>query len=195
MGAKKLLTKPQLRRQLLTARAHLNKSPDYKKVLSAAIFEQLATLPIWQRSQVVHSYLPKQNEVDVWPVIKWLWHSNHEVWGSYLPEDSQADGFVQLTPSTQYETDRYRAPLPLGKVHSVCSPTVVLMPAVAVDKFGVRLGYGGGWYDRFLSEHPAAVRVCLIDESFVQGELPREPHDQKLDLIVTNSKIIHTKRL
>ena len=65
---------------------------------------------------------------------------------------------------------------------------VVVLPSLAVDRRGVRLGRGGGYYDRaLLHVRPAAVRVAVVfDDEFVD-ELPVEPHDRRVTAVVTPS--------
>ena len=63
---------------------------------------------------------------------------------------------------------------------------LVLVPALAFTAAGDRLGYGGGYYDRWLEEHPEALRVGVCLDFQLAGSLPVEPHDVGMDLVVTN---------
>ncbi|MBN1811842.1 MAG: 5-formyltetrahydrofolate cyclo-ligase [Anaerolineae bacterium] len=67
---------------------------------------------------------------------------------------------------------------------------VVLVPGVAFDRRGGRLGFGGGYYDRFLSTTPA-LRVGIAFDQCLVGELPCGEHDQRMDWVATPSEIIH----
>jgi 5-formyltetrahydrofolate cyclo-ligase len=74
----------------------------------------------------------------------------------------------------------------------VVAPTtvdVVLVPGVVFDRHGVRLGFGGGYYDRFLPTTPA-VRIGIAFDECVADELPCGEHDQYMDWIATPSEII-----
>jgi 5-formyltetrahydrofolate cyclo-ligase len=63
---------------------------------------------------------------------------------------------------------------------------LILVPALAFDKDNNRLGWGGGWYDRFLSAQPQALKIGLAyQDSFAETGLPREPHDIRLDKVIT----------
>ncbi|MGY1814290.1 5-formyltetrahydrofolate cyclo-ligase [Blastococcus sp. SYSU D00820] len=65
---------------------------------------------------------------------------------------------------------------------------VVVLPAVAVDRSGVRLGRGGGYYDRALQHaRPTAVTVALVYDDELVDELPAEPHDRRVTAVVTPS--------
>ena len=92
----------------------------------------------------------------------------------------------------QYGAYNIREPKP------ECSPAidiknldVVIVPAVAYDKQRYRLGYGGGFYDRFLENlREDAVTVGIAFDLQIFDEIPKEPHDAQLDYIVTESRII-----
>lgn len=68
---------------------------------------------------------------------------------------------------------------------------LVLIPGLAFDETGSRLGYGGGWYDRFSSRLRPDVKLAgLCYEEQVVRSLPAEPHDLRLDLIITDRRIM-----
>lgn len=66
----------------------------------------------------------------------------------------------------------------------------VLVPGLAFSLTGGRLGYGAGYYDRWLAAHPAAVRIGLCFEYQIDPAVPLEPHDEMLDYLVTERRII-----
>ena len=70
---------------------------------------------------------------------------------------------------------------------------LILVPAVCYDKAGYRLGFGGGYYDRWLAEHPC-FSVALAYDFQVLEEIPAEPHDRRMDAIACPGKQwnIHT---
>ena len=71
----------------------------------------------------------------------------------------------------------------------------VLVPGVAFDRSGRRLGYGGGFYDRFLVRLPVeAVRIGVAFDEQVVEELPSQPHDQSVDLVVTPTEMVSLER-
>ena len=70
------------------------------------------------------------------------------------------------------------------------APWVVLVPALACDEDHVRLGYGGGYYDRFLALHTEAVlAVCVVPEKARVLALPCDPHDVCVDVVVTERAV------
>ena len=62
---------------------------------------------------------------------------------------------------------------------------LMLLPAVAVDPQGHRVGYGGGYYDKYLEKHPELTKVAVVFSFQVYDSVPEEPYDIPLDGIVT----------
>ena len=75
----------------------------------------------------------------------------------------------------------------------VVSPNVVLIPGLAMKNNGERLGRGRGFYDRFLKDCKAIKIGVCFSQQLISEELPTEEHDEKLDFIVTEEKIINCK--
>lgn len=73
---------------------------------------------------------------------------------------------------------------------------IVVLPGSVFDERGGRLGYGGGFYDRFLAQEiqPSALRVALAFELQIQIEVPQQPHDMPVDFIITEKRTIKAER-
>ena len=71
---------------------------------------------------------------------------------------------------------------------------LVLVPGIAFDKEGHRIGYGFGYYDKFLRKVPKAVKIGLCFDFQVVDRIPREAHDVPVDFIVTEERVIECKR-
>ncbi len=67
---------------------------------------------------------------------------------------------------------------------------IVILPGSVFDERGGRLGYGGGYYDRFVEKIPFVVRIGLAFEEQIVSEAPLQPHDELLDYIITEQRII-----
>lgn len=73
----------------------------------------------------------------------------------------------------------------------VCFPTApILVPGMGFTENGVRLGKGGGYYDRYLETHPGHKTIALAYEFQILHELPAEPYDKSVDMIVTEKRVI-----
>ncbi len=72
---------------------------------------------------------------------------------------------------------------------------IIFLPGSVFDERGGRMGYGGGYYDRFVSEEaPQALRIGIAYEMQVVEEAPLQPHDELLDFIITEKRQIHGSR-
>lgn len=96
-------------------------------------------------------------------------------WGRYRPGGLVAGGFGTREPSG-----------PLLPAEAVATAAVVLVPALAVDRRGVRLGRGGGFYDRSLALcRPGARLIAVVRDSEVLETVPGEPHDVPMTHVLT----------
>lgn len=80
---------------------------------------------------------------------------------------------------------------PIGEVLTGSTDYVVL-PLLAADKAGNRLGYGKGYYDRYLAKNAAAIRIGYCFDFQLLQEVPFDKHDEKLDYIVTDKQVVET---
>ena len=137
---------------------------------SDEIIKKLIDCISWDEIKNINSYqtIKSKNEVDVRRLLNFL-NSKHP--------DLQID----INESKISEPQN----IPEGKTYDL-----VIVPLVAFDRQGNRLGYGGGYYDRFLAGNSYGQAIGLA-YSFQEVEsLPVEEHDQKLDLIITEKEII-----
>ena len=71
--------------------------------------------------------------------------------------------------------------------------STVIIPMVAADSYGNRIGMGGGWFDAFLRAHPEATLVGCCYDQMIVTHVPSESHDIPMDYICTETKIIHCR--
>lgn len=98
-----------------------------------------------------------------------------------------------ITRKTRFAPDAFGVPTPLCQDVLPVDPSqisLIIVPGVAFDPQGNRLGFGKGFYDRFLPRAPQALKVALAYDFQLIHRLPREPWDIKMDYIITESRII-----
>ena len=104
--------------------------------------------------------------------------------------------FRHWVPGVSMQSDRYGIPVPQSEI--VPTPDVLLIPMVAFDGEGYRLGYGGGYFDRTLAQssvntsHPIAVGISFAFAQ-VDSVLP-QAHDQQMDMMVTEAGLWRTRK-
>ena len=81
---------------------------------------------------------------------------------------------------------------PTSQCHSIdTTPDICIIPGLAFDQLGNRLGYGQGHYDKFLSQYPNILKVGICYNMQISREpIPAEPHDITMDVIITENQII-----
>jgi len=156
---------------------------------SAAISARLLQCFPEAPGQCIGFYWPIRNEPDARAALK--------TWQSALALPVVADAamplcFCRWTPEMRMIPDRYGIPTPVDC--NPVTPDALLIPLVAFDAAGNRLGYGGGFFDRTLaafSPRPLAIGVGF--ELNRVRSLPTQPHDQPMDWIVTERGIWQTR--
>jgi len=122
----------------------------------------------------------------------------HPWWLPKIASQSQLEWFLLQPEVMNWSTDKWGLPQPPGEIGLFTfdalqpAPKIVLTPCLAADRSGVRLGYGGGFYDRFLANfrEQCLLIACVPEPLFFDSEaLPREPHDQCVDVIITESSV------
>lgn len=176
-----------LRKKMLTARAALAmREPATHADFSARIEARLANFLAARSPSVIGFCAPVRGEFDARPLVAKLIAQG---WQAAMPVVHQADApmlFHPWTPDTPMSTDRYGIPIPANSPGP--TPRILLLPLVAFDAAGYRLGYGGGYFDRTLAAivpRPLAIGVGFelsrVDSTFPQA------HDQMLDFLVTEA--------
>ncbi|MCL2754834.1 MAG: 5-formyltetrahydrofolate cyclo-ligase [Oscillospiraceae bacterium] len=165
--------KQALRKELLVKRRVIAGKPA-KGSKDAAIFAKVFTLPEFACSDTVLTYvaLPKSGEVDTLALIRRSFELGKRVAVPVIVDEKMR--FFEIDEAME----------DIGDEITRFENTVCITPGLAFNHDGYRLGYGGGYYDRFL----AANRVFAIGLCY--GELltalPREPHDMRVDIVITD---------
>ena len=98
--------------------------------------------------------------------------------------------FFRIADFSELKAGAFGIPEPTGSEEpDNFSASLCIVPALSFDENGYRMGYGGGYYDRFLRGYDGiSVGICYDD---FLGEIPREEHDLPVDILVTETKILN----
>ncbi len=164
---------------------------DVRMEKSAKICKRFLNLPQYRTASAIHLFVPFGTEIDTREIIETAW----------------LDGKTCVFPFTDRKNDRllhrsaagwdqfisgYAGILePSGNcpTFSVEKLDIVIVPGMAFDRDGFRMGYGGGYYDRFLP-HSKALRVAPAFSEQLVEQVPRETHDLPVSLILTEEESI-----
>ena len=182
------MTKPEMRALFLERRRRMSAEATRDK--SAAILARVAALPwVRQAPQVLTYVSSKDNEVDTFELIRWLLQEGRPV---RVPVC--APGRTLVWPELARVEDLVRGAFGIWEPGPDCRRThdpdpdaVVIVPGVAFTRDGYRIGYGAGYFDRFLARH-AGPSIGLAYEACLVETIPVEPHDIPVDLVVTEAQ-------
>ena len=180
--------KKHIRREVLAQRDALG--PQERDRLGALVIERALGLPEVVSARTVMAFWTFGSELPTMPLIEALVAGGVRV---ALP--CIADGDLEARtwrPGDPTTTTSFGAQEPAGGV--VLDPNdvdVVITPAVAFDRAGRRVGYGGGFYDRFFPRSPRAFRLgAAFEVQLVDGDLPAGHFDLRVHAVVTESETV-----
>jgi 5-formyltetrahydrofolate cyclo-ligase len=179
--------KKSLRKKLMDEKLSL--TPNEVKEFSEKILNTLTKRIDWGGVKNIHLYLPieKNNEVGTWPLVEFI-QKNYPKIEIYLPK---SNGYAKFDKNTKLRTDKFGIPEPESeKLMETSSFDLIILPVVGFDRRGYRLGYGGGYYDKFLAQHKCKQIIGLAYGFTELEKMPDEPFDQKLQEIITEKEII-----
>lgn len=150
--------------------------------------ELLADFLADQGGKVLSGYMPMRTEIDPLPAM-----AAHQgpVCVPVIPGKAMPLRFREWSPGCALEAGEFGARIPAEGAW--LEPEVLIVPLLAFDRRGFRLGYGGGFYDRTLERLRARHPVLAVGFAFAAQEVeavPTEPTDQRLDAIVTEAGLI-----
>lgn len=191
-GAALRAAKLAVRRRVLAARDAL--SADFRVAAAQAIADRLAALSSFARARAVLLTLAFRSEWDTLPLVRAALAGGKVV---AVPRVNAATRMLELYAVTDPERDVMPGFQGIPEPHSHCAPVApaaidwVLVPGVAFDAAGRRLGYGGGYYDRLLPLFPpAAARVAGAFDLQIVDRVPAAPHDLTVGAIVTETRTL-----
>lgn len=161
-----------------------------RKQKSAEILRKLEALPEFDEAKHVLLYYPKGSEVETMHLLDRMKDKK-----LYLPKLIDDRNFVPLLyeGNDRLQDGPYGIPEPLSEQQAP-KLDLILVPGVAFDRQGVRLGMGKGFYDRFLSGQKGVLRIGLAFREQILDQLPKEPYDEPVDLIITDQDLIDLRK-
>jgi len=137
---------------------------------------------VYRNARTIYGYLPFNQEVRTLPLLQQALLEGKQV---ALPKCYGREmRFVQITDLSRIQSSAFGAPEPVDDFPVASDPAaLVLVPGIAFDAAGHRLGYGGGYYDRFLAQEPDHPTIALCFDFQLLPRLETEKHDISVDTI------------
>ena len=158
---------------------------------SRMITERVTKLPEFQNSSRILAYADYNHEVMTGFIIEEAWKAGKEV---AVPKVVGQDMvFYNLIDFSQLEKGYFGIPEPARGEIIQWEEALMIMPGVAFDRENHRVGYGGGFYDRFLEKHPQIKRLAVAFDFQILDEVPVEPTDISPEIIATETFTFYLK--
>lgn len=192
------MDKGELRKEIKLKREILDKN--IKLRADEKIRKSLFESEIYKNSKVVFIYVNMDSEINTIDIIKELLTSDKIVAvPKVIPVSLKERQMKALKINSMLQLNESGA-------FGILEPSVecedisedvdlIIIPGLAFDINGNRLGYGGGFYDRFLRKYPNSKRVVLCYDFQIFDEIPHEFFDEKVDLIISEEKIISLEKV
>lgn len=180
--------KQTLRRLALARRARL--SPEERTARGSALIERLLELPEIGAATSVLAFVSISTEVPTEPLLRAILASGKRLLLPFVADDGSMKA-AAIASLDELEPGYRGIPEPASRepVPATAADAIVL-PGVAFDERGGRLGYGGGFYDRFLSAASGRPLIGICFEAQLVDEVPMLEHDRRVDVVVTEGRTI-----
>ena len=181
--------KDSLRNLLLEKRD--NTSFDLLKIASEKIQKKIKKIHAYKKAKKIGTYYPIQSEIFTQDIIQELISDGKEV---FLPKVIEENiEFRKIKDFSSLEKGRFDIMEPKDNCLTDNNLDVILIPTVGISPDGVRLGYGYGFYDRFLAKFNTTTIALTLEKQIVKN-IPKSDHDIIIDWIVTEDRFFQTQR-
>lgn len=185
------MNKKEIREYMSVRRNSLSLEEVEKK--SARIAENVIQSDLYKNCENLCVYQAFRNEVSCADIIKQAFGEHKKVYVPVTDIQKKEIIFYNITVQTVWKTGAYgiMEPVLLKTSDALSAPALILMPGLAFDKTHHRLGYGGGYYDKYLACHKDCDTIALCyDFQITEDELPYEEHDILPDQIITEYRVL-----
>jgi 5-formyltetrahydrofolate cyclo-ligase len=178
--------KARLRKQLLDQREAL--SPDFIKIASSKIQDNLRKVEFYRNANTIGGYYAIGSEVRTQDILQEILNAGKTL---TLPKVVKNDlVFKQIKNFSDLEMGNFSVMEPKDRCETVKNIDTVLVPAIALTRECYRLGYGFGYYDRYL-HGKRSKKIALSYSKQIVRSIPHDSHDVRMDCIVTDDEVIY----
>jgi 5-formyltetrahydrofolate cyclo-ligase len=140
------------------------------------------------KGAIVAGFWPLEGEINIYPLLEALAAKGLQLCLPVTPKKGAPLTFHAWSPGEPLSPGRFGTmqPAPSGAM----TPDFILTPLLAFDRFGNRLGYGGGYYDRTFAAYPSAFRLGCAFAAQACAHIPTDQHDVKLHAVATERSVV-----
>lgn len=180
--------KKDIRKEILDKRLALPKEELYQK--SEIICNTFLKLDQYQKSDLIYIYMDFKNEVMTKRIIEDA-HQNGKKVAIPKVEGDRIIFYYLENNQKELEEGYFGIREPQIAKPVTNSKGIMVVPGIAFDEYGYRIGYGKGFYDRYLHENDIFQKISLVLELQMVEKVPSDKHDIPVDMIVTEERVIN----
>ena len=152
---------------------------------SARLAEKFFETDAYKNARSIYAYLPYNQEIRTWSIVKRAFEDGKQV---AVPKCyGEIMKFLWIEDLDHIAPGAFNIPEPIAdEPEANDESALILMPGLAFDREGHRLGYGGGFYDRYLAEHHEHTLVALCYDFQLFDYIETEAHDIPVDLVISD---------
>ncbi|WP_156060770.1 5-formyltetrahydrofolate cyclo-ligase [Bacillus altitudinis] len=162
---------------------------------AALLHEHLLQLPAWKQAKTIALTMSRGKEIPTMPLIQKAWEEGKTVCIPTCFPKTKEMVFYEYTPETKMTSSYFGLlepdPLESTVVHKEAID-LIIVPGVCFDQRGYRIGYGGGYYDRYLADYHGITLALSLSVQQVD-HLPAEPHDIPVSIMVSEKGAFYQK--
>ncbi len=182
----------EMRRQAKLARQGIDAR--LRETAAIAVAMRLQVLPAFATARMILGYVGIKNEMDSWPLLRRAWALAKIVALPRVEKSSKKISFWRVEGSQDLEEGPFGILQPKAIESRLVKPRLadlILVPGLLFDRAGGRIGWGHGYYDRYLAdEGKDAVSIGVAFDIQVMDRLPQASHDRSVDWLLTESQAV-----
>lgn len=178
-------SKKDIRRRVLKERNSITEKEWEEK--SHSIFKKVVTHPFFLKADTIYCYVDYQREVGTRKIIKRAWELGKQVAVPKVEGAEMQFYYIQDFGQLQYGYRQILEPITITAADGASG--LVIMPGAAFDGKHNRIGYGKGFYDKYLDQYSNLKTLAIAFEMQMVEEIPAEPYDFRPQVIITEEQI------
>ncbi|MDF2868792.1 MAG: 5-formyltetrahydrofolate cyclo-ligase [Anaerocolumna sp.] len=183
------MIKEEIRQVIRRQKASLSK--DVIDLQSSLIREQFLALKEYKESSQIILYAAFNQEVNTLPLIRQALLDGKKVALPRVMKDNIEFYYISSLTDLAESSFGIPEPEPVDKLEWEKGSNLILVPGLAFDKQGNRIGYGKSYYDRYFGAHRESfLKICFAYGFQVYEEIPFETHDVKIDILITEDGVL-----
>lgn len=156
------------------------------------IYKTLFNINDWKGAKNIGITISMGHEINTYPIIRQALMENKQIFAPISNYQNKTMNFQPYDGSYNFNVDQKGIPYPYETIYEEIELDLLIVPGVLFDQNGFRMGYGGGFFDRYISRYNHLNTIALAFNEQI-GDVIVEPHDQKLSKIITAKDVIEVK--